>query len=121
MACFLRGRWGIHKALSGIHKRAFHKPLFESGLPASENVSRSKVAHLLPKARTCKVDYNNDVRYYTTKPINGGAFCRPGVNPLDFKGTNGSRRIPAAAVMNQHAAAFDFSCLRPDRGRSRRS
>jgi hypothetical protein len=55
MACFLRGPWGIHKALLRIHKLAFQTLLFDSGLPVSENASRSKVAHLLPKARTRRV------------------------------------------------------------------
>jgi hypothetical protein len=55
MACFLRGRWEIHKAQSGIPKLAFQMLLFDSGLPASEKDCRSKVAHLLTKARTRKV------------------------------------------------------------------
>jgi hypothetical protein len=67
------GRWGIHKALSGFDKLAFQTLLFESGLRASENVARSKVAHLLPNARTRNSDYNDDVRYYATKPIHGGS------------------------------------------------
>jgi hypothetical protein len=45
----------IHEAQSGIHKLLFQTLLFESGLPTSENASRSKVADLLPKARTRKV------------------------------------------------------------------
>ena len=63
----------------------------------------------MPKARTGKKDYNEDVRYYTTKPMNGGttfkcAFCEHSVTTLDFNHANGNRRTQAAAVINQHAA-----------------
>jgi hypothetical protein len=95
--------------------------LFESGLPASENVSRSKVAHLLPRARSCKVNYNDEVRYYITEPINGGLFCKRSGNTLDFNSTKGDRRIQTAAVMNHHTAALHFSCLQPVSGRNGRS
>jgi hypothetical protein len=49
------------------------------------------------------------VRYYTTKPLNGGTafkctFCDHTVTTLDFNSTNGNRRTQAAAVINQHAA-----------------
>jgi hypothetical protein len=66
-------------------------------------------------------DYNDEVGYYTTKPINGGLFCKPGVNTLDFNSTNGNRRIQAAAVMNHHTASSHFSCLQPVSGRNGRS
>src|ERR1700719_71100 len=49
-----------------------------------------------------------DVRYYTTKPMNGGTtfkctFCEHRVTTLDFKSTDGNRRTQAAAGINQHA------------------
>jgi len=49
------------------------------------------------------------VRYYTTKPMNGGTsftctFCEHRVTTLDFKSTNGNRRTQAAAEINRHAA-----------------
>jgi hypothetical protein len=49
------------------------------------------------------------VRYYTTKPVNGGTtfkctFCVHGVSTLDFKSMNGNRRTQAAAAINQHVA-----------------
>ena len=58
-----------------------------------------------------KKDYNEDVRYYTTKPMNGGTtfkctFCEHTVSTLDFNNTNGNRRTQAAAVLNQHAASM---------------
>jgi hypothetical protein len=51
------------------------------------------------------------VRYYTTKPMNGGTafkcvLCERSVNTLDFKITNGNRRTQAAAAINQHAASL---------------
>ena len=51
-----------------------------------------------------------DVRYYTTKPMNGGAtfkctFCEHRVTTLDFDIANGSRRTQAAAAINQHVAS----------------
>jgi hypothetical protein len=53
--------------------------------------------------------YNGNVRYYTTKPMNGGttfkcAYCDHSVTTLDFNSTNGDRRTQAAAVLNKHAA-----------------
>jgi hypothetical protein len=49
------------------------------------------------------------VRYYTTKPLNGGTtfkctFCEHTVTTLDFSNANGNRRTQAAAMINQHAA-----------------
>jgi hypothetical protein len=49
------------------------------------------------------------VRYYTTKPLNGGTtfkctFCEHTVTTLDFNSLNGNRRTQAAAVINEHAA-----------------
>ena len=54
-------------------------------------------------------DYNEDVRYYTTKAMNGGTtfkctLCEHSVTALDFKSANGNRRTQAAAVINEHAA-----------------
>jgi hypothetical protein len=54
-------------------------------------------------------DYNQDVRYYTTKSLNGGttfkcSFCEHSVTTLDFDSTKGNRRTQAATVINQHAA-----------------
>ena len=56
-------------------------------------------------------DYNEDVRYYTTKPENGGtrfacAFCEFSVTTHDFNSTNGNRRTQAAAMINQHVASL---------------
>jgi hypothetical protein len=53
-------------------------------------------------------DYNQFVRYYTTKPMNGGtAFkctaCEHSVNTLEFDHTKGNRRTQAAAAINEHA------------------
>ncbi len=57
------------------------------------------------------------VRYYTTKPTNGGiAFkclvCGHAVNTLDFDHTKGNRRTQAAAAINQHAKESHASQLR---------
>jgi hypothetical protein len=51
------------------------------------------------------------VRYYTTKPLNGGTtfkctFCEHTVTTLDFNIANGNRRTQAAAMINQHAASL---------------
>jgi hypothetical protein len=58
-----------------------------------------------------KKDYNEDVRYYTTKPVNGGTtftctFCEHSVTTLDFDNAGGNRRTKAAAAINQHAASL---------------
>jgi len=57
------------------------------------------------------------VRYYTTKPLNGGItfkciFCEHAVGTLDFDHTKGNRRTQAAAAINQHAKELHFSQLR---------
>jgi hypothetical protein len=75
----------------------------------------SKVAHLMPGAHTGGKVYNQGVRYYTTKPMNGGTtfkctFCEHTVTTLAFNVTNGNRRTQAAAEINQHAALLH---LRP--------
>ena len=49
------------------------------------------------------------MRYYTTKPMNGGTtfkctFCEHRVSTLDFKSMNGNRRTQAATEINQHVA-----------------
>ena len=64
------------------------------------------------------------MRYYTAKPMNDGTafkwpFCEPSVNTVDFKSTSGNR-CQAAAVMNRHAVALHFSCLRRVSGRTSR-
>jgi len=58
------------------------------------------------------------VRYYTTKPLNGGTtfkctLCEHSVSTLDFDSTNGNRRTQAAAVINQHAASLHIRALAP--------
>jgi hypothetical protein len=58
------------------------------------------------------------VRYYTTKPLNGGitftcTFCEHSVTTLDFDGVNGNRRTQAAALINQHAASLHVRILVP--------
>jgi hypothetical protein len=69
-------------------------------------------------------DYNEDVRYYTTKPINGGTtfkctFCEHSVNTLDFDSVNGNRRTQAATLINQHAASLHLRTLVPTKLGSR--
>jgi hypothetical protein len=49
------------------------------------------------------------VRYYTTKPMNGGTtfkctFCDRRVTTLDFQIANGNRRTQAAAEITQNVA-----------------
>ena len=74
-------------------------------------------SHPTPKSHTycpnhtADKDYNEDVRYYTTKPVNGGTtftctFCEHSVTTLDFTNTTGNRRTQAAAAINQHAASL---------------
>jgi hypothetical protein len=51
------------------------------------------------------------MRYYTTKPENGGitfkcTFCQHHVTTLDFNDMIGNRRTQAAAAMNRHAASL---------------
>jgi hypothetical protein len=72
----------------------------------------------LPKTRNGQKDYNEDVRYYTTKSMNGGTtfkctFCEHSVTTLDFNNTNGNRRTQAATVINQHAAALHLRASVP--------
>ena len=84
----------------------------------------SKVVHLLPEAGSGRKDYTRDVRYYTTKPMNGGitfkcTFCEHSVNTLDFNNMNGNRRTQAAAVINQHAASLHLRANLPGKLGSR--
>jgi hypothetical protein len=49
------------------------------------------------------------MRYYTTKPMNGGTtfkctFNEHKVTTFDFKRTNGNHRTQTAAAINQHVA-----------------
>ena len=58
------------------------------------------------------------MRYYTTKPMNGGTtftctFCEHSVTTLDFNRMNGNRRTQAAAVINQHAASLHLRASVP--------
>jgi hypothetical protein len=57
------------------------------------------------------------VRYYTTRPLNGGitfkcVFCDHSVSTLDLDPTQGNRRTQAAAAINQHAKQMHFAQLR---------
>jgi hypothetical protein len=72
----------------------------------------------MPKRGIRQKDYNEDVRYYTTKPLNGGTtfkctFCEHSVTTLDFSVTNGNRRTQAAAMINQHAASLHVRTTMP--------
>jgi hypothetical protein len=62
-----------------------------------------------PDPRTGRRTTIEDVRYYTTKPMDGGTtfkctFCDHRVTTLDFQTANGNRRTQAAAEINQHFA-----------------
>lgn len=88
-----------------------------SGYDAVSSAFYPKVAHLMPgsPARIC--DYNCDVRYYTTEPMNGGVTfkcvsCGHSVSTLDFNSANGNRRTQAAKAMNQHSAESHFPISR---------
>lgn len=55
-----------------------------------------------------KGNYNEVVRYYTTKPLRSSIvfkciFCEHKVTTQDFDSVKGNRRTQAAAVMNRHA------------------
>jgi len=59
------------------------------------------------------------VRYYTTKPLNGGiAFtcivCEFTVHTLDFDYGKGNRRTQAAAAVNQHVRESHPARVRAD-------
>ena len=63
-------------------------------------------------------DYNEVVRYYTTKSMNGGTtfkctFCEHSVTTLDLDSTQGNRRTQAATMINQHAALLHVRTLEP--------
>jgi hypothetical protein len=86
----------------------------------------SKVLRLMREVRDGGKHYNPDVRYYTTKPMNGGttfkcSYCEHSVTTLDFNSTNGNCRTQAAAVINEHAAilhsrptrALYSDCVKP--------
>ena len=64
------------------------------------------------------------MRYYTTKPMNGGTtftctFCAHSVTTLDFDSMNGNRRTQAAALINQHAATLHVRTWVPTKVGSR--
>ncbi len=72
-----------------------------------------------PPAQTnvLQKDYNEDVRYYTTKQINDGITfkciaCEFSVNTLEFDHMKGNRRTQAAAAINEHAKSLHSSQLR---------
>ena len=62
--------------------------------------------------------YNNDVRHYTTEPMNGGitfkcVSCEHRVSTLEFDTAKGNRRTQAAQAMNQHSAEAHSGASRP--------
>ena len=65
-------------------------------------------------------DYNENVRYYTTKSLNGGTtfkctYCEHSVTTLDFDSTKGNRRTQAATAINEHAALLHVRLAVPVR------
>ena len=61
--------------------------------------------------------YNEDVRYYTTKPMNGGitfkcVFCEHSVATGDFDRSQGNNRTQAATAMNRHVRELHLSQMR---------
>jgi hypothetical protein len=67
----------------------------------------------MPVSAAAQKDYNEGVRYYTTKSMNGGttfkcALCEHTVTTLDFNSLEGNRRTQAATAMNRHAAVLHF-------------
>ncbi|MBZ5650719.1 MAG: hypothetical protein LAO18_09570 [Acidobacteriia bacterium] len=67
----------------------------------------------MPVSAAARKDYNEGVRYYTTKSMNGGttfkcALCEHTVTTLDFNSLEGNRRTQAATAMNRHAAVLHF-------------
>ena len=59
------------------------------------------------------------MRYYTTKPLNGGiafqcTLCEFTVHTLDLDPVKGNRRTQAAAVVNQHVKDLHPARLRMD-------
>jgi len=88
-------------------------------LRLSPRGNQSKVQHLLAESIVPQEDYNRDVRYYTTKPLNGGitfqcTVCEFTVHTLDFDHTKGNRRTQAAAAVNQHVRELHPPRLRLD-------
>jgi hypothetical protein len=72
------------------------------------------VVHPMPRAGYREKDYDGEVRYYTTKSLNGGttfkcSLCEHTVTTLNFSSAIGNRRTQAATAMNQHAAALHLS------------
>ena len=68
----------------------------------------------MPVSAAARKDYNEGVRYYTTKSMNGGttfkcALCEHTVTTLDFNSLEGNRRTQAATAMNRHAAVLHFA------------
>jgi hypothetical protein len=67
-----------------------------------------------PEGIAARKDYDRDVRYYTTKSMNGGttfkcSLCEHTVTTLNFNSVIGNRRTQAATAMKQHAAALHLS------------
>ena len=72
----------------------------------------------MPARNAALRDYDKNVRYYTTKSMNGGttfkcSLCEHSVTTLNFNSTVGNRRTQAATAMNQHAAASHLPFLPP--------
>ena len=87
--------------------------------PAPEE-ARAKVVLPLPRIPGRLLDYTEDVRYYTTKSLNGGttfkcSYCEHTVTTLDFDSTKGNRRTQAATAINEHAALLHVRPLAPVR------
>ena len=56
------------------------------------------------------------MRYYTTKPMNGGTifkctYCEHSVTTLDFNRMNGNCRTQAATGINQHALVLHLRTM----------
>jgi len=71
-----------------------------------------------PEVITAGRTYDRNVRYYTTKSMNGGttfkcSLCEHTVTTLNFNSAIGNRRTQAATAMNQHAAALHLPSLIP--------
>ena len=76
------------------------------------------VAHLMPGWDCRGKEYYRNVRYYTTKSMNGGttfkcSLCEHTVTTLNFNSVIGNRRTQAATAMNQHAAELHLPSHTP--------
>jgi hypothetical protein len=71
----------------------------------------------MPRSSPHPKGYNDDVRYYSTKSLNGRItftciFCQHSVSTLDFDHTKGNCRTQAASAMNEHAKVLHSSRVR---------